>query len=139
LTDPPNLALVRSIYAGWHAGDYSATEWAHPEIEYVVVGGPDPGASKRIDGITKAFRDMLKAWSEWRVTADDYVEVDRERILVPYHFTGRGRASGLDAAQLHTQGAKLFHVRAGKLTRFVVYWDRERAFADVGLTPEGDP
>jgi ketosteroid isomerase-like protein len=31
------------------------------------------------------------------------------------------------------KGANLFHFRGGKVTRLVVYWDRERAFVDLGL------
>ena len=37
-----NLDLVRSIYAAWERGDRSSVEWAHPEIEYELVGGPAP-------------------------------------------------------------------------------------------------
>ena len=33
-----NLKLVRSLYTAWERGDYSYTEWAHPEIEFEVVG-----------------------------------------------------------------------------------------------------
>jgi hypothetical protein len=44
--------------------------------------------------------------------------------------------SGLELAQLEPRGAQLFHVEGGKVTRFVQWLDRDRAFADLGLAPE---
>jgi hypothetical protein len=37
---------------------------------------------------------------------------------------------------MRTNAVNLLHVRSGKVRRFVVYLDRERAFAELGLAPE---
>jgi hypothetical protein len=79
------------------------------------------------------MRDLLNAWEEWRVQADDYRELDDEQVLVLDHRSGRGKTSGLELSQIRTQGAHLFHIRDGKVTRLVRYLNRERAFADLGL------
>jgi ketosteroid isomerase-like protein len=139
-----NLDVVRSIYAAWQRGDFSSVHWAHPDIEYVLVGGPNPGSWTGLAGMAEGSRGFLDAWDEFRTTPEAYRELDDERVLVLVDWTARGKTSGLDIGRtgaLLGQGAKganLFHVREGKVTRFVVYWDRRRAFADVGLPSELD-
>jgi hypothetical protein len=34
-----NLDLVRSIFAAVEQGDFFTDWWAHPEIEFVTIGG----------------------------------------------------------------------------------------------------
>ena len=136
-----NLDLVRSIFAAWERGDFShAAEWAHPEIEYVIADAPSPGTWTGLAGMAMGFRDIASPWVEYRVEADGFRELDAKRVLVPTHFSGRGKTSGLELGEMPAKGVELFHVRGGKVTRFVVYWDRERALADLGLAPEtGSP
>ena len=128
-----NLDLVRSIYAAWERGDFSSAEWAHPEIEYVIADGPAPGSWTGLAGLAEGWRDFLSAWEDFRVEAEEYRELDGERVLVLVHLSGRGKTSGLELGQMQAKGASLFHIRDGKVTRLVAYWDRERALADLGL------
>ena len=87
--------------------------------------------------MAEGWRDFLGAWEDFRIEADEYRELDTEHVLVLDHRSGRGKTSGLEIADAPTQGAILFHIQAGKVTRLVLYWDRERALLDLGLAPEG--
>jgi ketosteroid isomerase-like protein len=131
-----NVDLVRSIVAAWERGDFSSAEWAHLEVEYVIADGPSPGSWTGLAGMAEAFREFLSSWEELRIEAQDYRELDGERVLVLNHFSGRGKRSGLEVGQVQAKAASLFRVRGGKVTRLVQYLDHERAFADLGLAPE---
>jgi ketosteroid isomerase-like protein len=128
-----NLDLVRSICGDWERGDYSSVEWAHPEIEYVVVGGPSPGRWIGLAGMAETFRGNLHGWMDLHIEVDEYRELDDERVLVLTRSIAFGKATGRVVGQLRAKGATLCHVREGKLTRLVFYWDRDRAFSDLGL------
>jgi ketosteroid isomerase-like protein len=129
-----NVAVAREMFDAVGSGDYTTTHWAHPEIEVVFADGPDPGTSRGIAGMAESVREYLRAWDDWRTEPEDYRELDEERVLVLVRYSGRGKASGVPLAR--TKGAVVCHVREGKLTRIVRYWDRDRAFADLGLAPE---
>jgi len=128
-----NVDVVRSIYAAWERGDFSSAEWAHPEIEYVSADGPAPGSSTGLAGMAEGFRGWLSAWEDWRVEAEEYHELDGERVLVLFHFSARGKTSGLEVGEIWTKGASLFHLRGGKVAKLVQYFDRAEAFEAVGL------
>ncbi|MEK6328714.1 MAG: nuclear transport factor 2 family protein [Actinomycetota bacterium] len=129
-----NVEVVRSIFAAWERGDFSSAGWAHPEIGLVIADGPEPGSSTGVAAMAEAWREALGAFEELRCEADEYRALDDERVLVLMRFSGRGKTSGLEVGDIQMKGANLFHVRGGKVTRLVLYWDRERAFADVGLS-----
>ena len=83
--------------------------------------------------MAEGFRDWLSAWEDWRVVADEYVEVDAERIYVPLHWTARGKASGVEVDEKWSRGVSVFHIRDGQVIKLVQYMDRDRALADLGL------
>jgi ketosteroid isomerase-like protein len=128
-----NLDLVRSIYAGWECGDFSSDQWFDAEIDCVTPDGPTPGSWIGVGALAEAWRDFLSTWEDYRVEADEYRELDSERVLVLMRHGGRGKTSRLQVDQLKTEGANLFHVRDGTVVRLVLYWDRDRALADLGL------
>jgi ketosteroid isomerase-like protein len=135
-----NLDLVRSLYADWERGDFSSTEWAHPDIEFVLADGPAAGTWKGLAGMAEGFRQFVSVWEHHSAKAEEFRELDSERILVLVQGRGRGKISGLDFDRIRTAGASLVQIRGGKVTRIAIYADRENAFADLGLASEaGSP
>jgi len=128
-----NLDLVRSIYAAWERGEFDSADWAHPEIEYVSIDGPDPGAWTGPDAMAENFRDWLVLWRDFRLIADEYRSVGTEKVIVSDHYSGRGKTSGLDLGQIQGRGAWVFHVRDGKVMRMTRYLDRDRALVDLDI------
>jgi ketosteroid isomerase-like protein len=128
-----NLDIVRAILARWERGELTPedwSDWADPEIEFVTVGGPEPSSHTGLADAGPPIEAFLEVWEGYRVEAEEYRELDGERVLVLTRQGGRGKGSGVETEQ---RRASLFHIRAGKVTRRVNYWDRDLALADLGL------
>jgi ketosteroid isomerase-like protein len=129
-----NLDLVRSICADWERGEYTSLAWAHPQIEFVIADLPtSSGTWQGVAAMVQAWADFLDAWEAHRVKVDEYRELDHERVLTLGHFEARGRASGVGVQDFSPKGANLFTVRGGKVTGLVIYFDQDRALADLGV------
>jgi ketosteroid isomerase-like protein len=131
-----NVDLVRSICAARERGDSSSAGWAHPEIEFVIADEPAPASWRGLAGMAEGYGGFLSAWEDVRTKADAYCGLDGERVLVLLHTSGRGKTSGLELGQMWTKSAVVFHVRGGKVTRLLLYFDRGRALGDLGCAPE---
>src|ERR1700724_2404496 len=114
-----NLDLVRSIYAAWERGDFSSADWADPQIEFASPMGVEAGSWTGREEMAEAWRTTMSAWEGLRVKADEYRELDDERILAFHSFSGRGKASGIPLSQGLTRGAVLFRGRGGRVTGLV--------------------
>jgi len=131
-----NLDLVQSIYAAWECGDFSSVEWAHPDVECVSTEPLIPLDATGTAELGRVWGNWLHAWNGFHIDADGCREVDGERVLTLLRYGGRDRLDGKEV--MPTEAATLFHVRDGKVARLVIYWDRDRALAELGLTPETD-
>jgi ketosteroid isomerase-like protein len=130
-----NLALVQSILADWETGDFRSVDWADPQIEYAIADEPGAHVTFGLAAMRCRWRDFLSAWEDYRIEVPEYLELDGERVLVAHAARGRGRTSGLEiGATARRRGtANLFHLRGGRVTRLVSYFDRDRALADAGI------
>jgi hypothetical protein len=129
-----NVDLVRSIHAAWERGEFFAhAEWAHPEIERVMVDGPTPESGSGLAGMAQMWRGFLAAYDDFSATAETYREIDVRRVLVLVRFNGRGRASGSEIGSMDTRNASVYEIESGVVRRLALYWDRDRALADLGL------
>jgi ketosteroid isomerase-like protein len=128
-----NVDLVRSILTDWERGDLGSLEWADSEIEFVFVDGPEPSTCVGRAAMEDLFRGWLNAFDSFRVSVDDLIELDNERLLALTYAGGHGRTSGVDLARARSKAAHLFELREGKVVRMVVYFERDRALEDLGV------
>jgi hypothetical protein len=128
-----NLDLARSIYQDWERGDFSSAKWADPNIDLVWADGPDPGSWRGLAGMAESVRDHFSPWEDVRAIAGECRALDGERVMVLDHRSGHGKTNGLDLAYVPTQGGTVWHLRDGRVTRLVLYYQRDRALADLGL------
>jgi ketosteroid isomerase-like protein len=130
--------LIRSIYAEWERGDWSSADWADPEIEFEMIGGLLEGRWTGRTEMGEAWASMLSAWEDLRADPEEFRELDDGRVLVLLRNTGRGKGSGIEIDEISTRAANLFTIRDGKVTRLLLYWDRERAISDLGLSDRAE-
>jgi hypothetical protein len=129
-----NLDLIRGIFAEWERGDWNSADWADPEIDFVMHGGLNSGEWKGIREMTETWVGTLRAWDDLRAIPEEFRELDDGRILVFLRNEGRGKGSGIDVGEISAKSANVFTVRDGQVIRLELYWERDDAVADLGLT-----
>jgi hypothetical protein len=87
-----NVELVRSIFADWERGDFSRSDWADPQIEYVIADGPGFVGRTGIAEMAEEEREFLRTFEHFSIAAEGYREVDDARVLVLHHGRQNQRA-----------------------------------------------
>jgi len=131
-----NLELVKSIYRAWGKGDFGSADWADPEIEFTMIGGLNEGTWRGIEQMAEAWAVMLRAWDVLTAKAEDFQELDEERVLVFLRNEGRGKGSGIELRGISAKSANVFTIRDGRVIGLTLYWDRDRALSDLDLASQ---
>jgi ketosteroid isomerase-like protein len=132
-----NLELVRSIYAAWERGDFTATAYAFDsQVEFARIGGPDfafadvLGEWRGLDEMRTALLAWMRSWEDIRVQAERVIDLG-DRVLVLSRQSGRGKRSSVP---LDIEYGDIFTIRNGKIVRWENYPKRGDALAAAGLT-----
>jgi ketosteroid isomerase-like protein len=124
-----NLEIVRALFARWNEGDYSSTDWAAPDIAF-VINVPGSGTSQGVEAMGKSWGNYLEAWKEFRGVPQKIIEAGNQ-VLVLNEFGGRGSASGVPITGM--RGAALFTFEAGRVVRLALFGDWDEALEAAGL------
>ncbi|MFL5782273.1 MAG: hypothetical protein ACJ760_13245 [Thermoleophilaceae bacterium] len=87
--------------------------------------------------MAEGWRAFLGSWEALRGIVEAVRPIDPDRVFVLNGFSGRGKTSGLQVDHLHA--ATVFHLKGGKVTRLVVYFDRDNALEDLAPALDWSP
>jgi len=133
-----NVERLRSLYADWAEGNFWTTgDYVDSEVEFewewafAEIGVMDPGGRARgLKQLTAVWLDWLKPWERFTVEAQEFVEIDDDRVLVLYRR--RARMRGADSMIEH-EGGTVWTLRDGTAVHIVDFDDRAKALEAAGL------
>jgi ketosteroid isomerase-like protein len=133
-----NVDRLRSLYADWAEGNFWTTgDYVDSEVEFewtwafAEIGrmGPE-GRAHGLEELTAVWQDWLKPWEKFTVEADEFVDIDDDRVLVLYRR--RAKLRGADSTIDH-KGGTVWTLRDGMAVRIVDFDDRAKALEAVGV------
>ena len=127
-----NVDVMRAVFGLWNANDFDAIEeFLDPSVELVSPVSSVAGESYRgYAGIKRWRQDVYEQFVEWRLTVDQFREVDNHVIAIG-HIALKGRSSGVSIDQ---QTAWLADFGPDhQMTRMRVYLSADAALEAVGL------
>ena len=131
-----DLAMLEAVLSEWERGEFWNGE-PYAEDVVFVVSGPDGAEYHGVDQLSRAWRDFLSAWDDFRIETDRVVPGDAGAYALLIRLLARGKGSGVDT---DAQVANVVTLRDGRIARLEMFWDRADALRAAGAqdTP-GDP
>jgi ketosteroid isomerase-like protein len=127
-----NVEVIRDAIAAMNEGDFGRS-MGHLADDVVLEApaGIRGGTFRGREAVGEWFGDWLRIF-DWNVESDirEIAEIGDDGVLVVADTRGRGRGSGVEAAETF---AWLYRLRDGKITRMDGYLSREEALEAAGL------
>ena len=82
------------------------------------------------DEVASQVREWLRPFHDYRVEAEQFIDLDEGRVFVLTRDRAIGRASH---APVEMETANVFTLRDGYIVMWEAYWDRDEALKAVGL------
>jgi ketosteroid isomerase-like protein len=92
-------------------------------------GGLGPGGHG-FEGLLASWREWLRPWETYWTEVEDFIEADKDRVVVLVRDHGRLRGSDSEVENI---GASIWTSREGKIARIEFYANRKDALEAAGL------
>jgi ketosteroid isomerase-like protein len=126
-----NVDFVRSVYDDPRGLSALASDKVAPEAEFDFSEVyPDTPVLIGVDALRRFRETGPWSGSPIHFEPERFFDVDDERVLAFVRVTATGHMSG---APVENRVAHEFTIRGGRLVRFKVYGDRDRALEAAGL------
>jgi ketosteroid isomerase-like protein len=129
----PNVEAVRGFYADPRGLTVAWSDVLAPEAEFDMSAlYPDMAPSAGVAAVQRLRDTGPWVGSSIHLEPERFFDVDDERVLVFVRVSATGQESGVE---VEVSAAHEFTFRAGRLTRFKAYRDRDEALRAVGMAP----
>ncbi len=125
-----NVEIVRAALEAFRRGDVDiALEHIHPDMVSKRTD-PDGAVFHGREGLLALMADWVEGFEEWSYRAEEFIDAG-DHVVVRLYQWGRGAGSGVpvDGDYWVT-----YTFEDGKVRRFTIFTDRERAFEEAGLS-----
>ena len=124
---------VRSAFAAFAARDLEAlTELVEPDVELRPLVSVWQRSYRGVEGLEAWFQEVSQTWDEFAFEADEFREVDADRMLVKAHWRGRATAAG---SEVGGPSAALITFRGERVVLADFYLNEDAA---LGALESGD-
>jgi ketosteroid isomerase-like protein len=128
-----NVVIIRRGYEAFASGRIpfefldTEIEWIGPR-EFPDLAEPRYGH----EGIRQYMAKLSEVFDDYRMVAEEFIDVGEDQVLVFAREGGRGKGSGVEVQTNPT--AHLYTLRDGKAVRMQSYWERPEALEAAGLS-----